>query len=234
VPAEEAGFYDRLWAERPAGLNEDEKARLAEIQRLLDTLPPVRGPILEVGCGTGWLTSALSSRGEVRGVDTSREAIEKARARHPELSFEQIRGGEPLGDAAYGLIVSSEVIEHVEDQAGFLRLLARALRPAGHLVLTTPNARVKPHWEALDPPRQPREDWVSIPLLAKLVRQAGLQPMQTRSFFTEFSRRGRYRLVNSRRLSRLAGILARPDAVLGLAERLGWGLYLSLLARRPD
>ena len=45
----------------------------------------------------------------------------------------------PFRDATFDLIVSRSVVEHLEDPATVFRQLARALKPDGHLVFTTPN-----------------------------------------------------------------------------------------------
>ena len=43
--------------------------------------------ILEVGCGTGWLGSALCQFGDVTGTDLSEGAVEEGRALHPDVTF---------------------------------------------------------------------------------------------------------------------------------------------------
>ena len=227
--ADEGSFYDRLWAERPGSPNDDERARLAEIERLLRRVLPLRGPILDVGCGTGWLAAALAAHGAVLGVDTSEEAVAQARRRFPSLDFRKVEEAAPLDEALYALVVCSEVIEHVADQRGLMARLARAAAPGGHVVVTTPNLKVRPYWEALDPPKQPREDWLGRKDLVSLARDAGLRAIVSRSFFCGFTSAGRYRLCGSPRLERIG--LRGP--IIALAERVGWGLYLSLLARRP-
>lgn len=70
-----------------------------------------------------------------------------------DVPFTQADFNEPnfasaLGEAAFDLVVSVEVIEHVESPIGFLRNIARLLKPAGVAIVTTPNvdslpARVK-------------------------------------------------------------------------------------------
>jgi SAM-dependent methyltransferase len=45
----------------------------------------------------------------------------------------------PFADARFDALLCMEGIEHLENQAGFLRECARVLRPGGQLILTTPN-----------------------------------------------------------------------------------------------
>lgn len=49
-----------------------------------------------------------------------------------------------LRTGSFDAAVSVEVIEHVEDDVGFVRNLARVVRPGGPVVLTTPNGDAKP------------------------------------------------------------------------------------------
>jgi SAM-dependent methyltransferase len=49
-----------------------------------------------------------------------------------------------LGDGEFDLAVAVEVIEHIHDDRGFLRQMARILRPDGVAYLTTPNGDKMP------------------------------------------------------------------------------------------
>lgn len=49
-----------------------------------------------------------------------------------------------LGAASFDAAVAVEVIEHVDDDEGFVRNLARVVRPGGPVVLTTPNGDARP------------------------------------------------------------------------------------------
>lgn len=46
------------------------------------------GPVLDVGCGPGWLTGLLGSRGlKVTGIDVSNEMLRLARIHNPYVCF---------------------------------------------------------------------------------------------------------------------------------------------------
>jgi ubiquinone/menaquinone biosynthesis C-methylase UbiE len=97
---------------------------------------------LDVGCGTGEFTAALADAGaDVVGVDVARTALERARARHPELDFRQVpfSGPLPFEDNSFDLVWASEVIEHVADTARWLSEIRRVLAPGGRLLVTTPS-----------------------------------------------------------------------------------------------
>jgi len=101
------------------------------------------GFVLDIGCGTGEnLTRPLAERfAEVRflGIDDDSESIRRARsgAALPNLSF---GGYDQLAQAPNaGLIIASEVLEHVESPEQFLSATGGHLSPDGRLIVTTPN-----------------------------------------------------------------------------------------------
>lgn len=97
----------------------------------------VRNPrILDLGCGTGWTTEILSQFGTAEGVDL---APGPARRFHPDLTFHPVSS---VPQGPFDVVVSQEVIEHVDDQASYVETAFGSLRSGGHLILTTPNAAV--------------------------------------------------------------------------------------------
>jgi len=115
--------------------------RLAFCEQIIASRSPAL--VLDVGCGTGEnLTRPLAERFPgVRflGIDDDLESIRHARAGAalPNLSF----GGQEQLELApsAGLIIASEVIEHVESPEAFLSATGEHLAPDGRLIVTTPN-----------------------------------------------------------------------------------------------
>ena len=103
-----------------------------------------RGPVLDLGCGNGWLAHRLILDGhDVYGIDASVTGIEHARARHPGRFFVgRIGDGLPPGLAGveFSTVISTEVVEHLYDPRALLRSAKAALRsePEGRLILSTP------------------------------------------------------------------------------------------------
>jgi 2-polyprenyl-3-methyl-5-hydroxy-6-metoxy-1,4-benzoquinol methylase len=97
---------------------------------------------MEVGPGSGVYLPALCERFEaVTATDVEQahiDALGGVAARHANLTL--VRGDLTL--LAFGegfdLVLCSEVLEHVPDPARFIAALARAVRPGGILVLSTP------------------------------------------------------------------------------------------------
>jgi SAM-dependent methyltransferase len=97
--------------------------------------------ILEAGCGEGYGAAALARvAATVIGLDYDEPAVSHIARSYPEIAV--LRGNLaqlPVRDGAIDVVVNMQVIEHLWDQAGFLAEVARVLRPAGTLVLSTPN-----------------------------------------------------------------------------------------------
>jgi SAM-dependent methyltransferase len=76
----------------------------------------------------------------VIGLDYDLTAALHVRAAYPRVAM--IRGnlaGLPLGGDSVDVVVNFQVIEHLWDQAQFLRECRRVLRPGGELLISTPN-----------------------------------------------------------------------------------------------
>ena len=104
-----------------------------------------RAAVLDVGCGAGHFLKMLEERGyhNCTGVDVSADQVEICRKTvratiHLTNCMSYLAGNPNSAD----WIICMHVIEHLTlDEAGaFIRLLFRALRPGGTLVLATPNA----------------------------------------------------------------------------------------------
>jgi trans-aconitate methyltransferase len=103
---------------------------------LLQLLDPQRGErVLDVGCGTGQLTSEIARCGaQVTGLDNSADMLAEARKNFPELGF-------VLADAAsfnfpepFDAVFSNAALHWVKDAEGAVASIAGALRPGGRFV----------------------------------------------------------------------------------------------------
>jgi len=146
---------ERLWPKA----SEEESARRnnpADWQRYDFAASRVTGArVLDCACGAGYGTSLLGRGGAARavGVDVAADALDWARGEYSSqvTEFRQASGDTlPVADGEFDCVVSFETIEHIaEDRAAaFIAELARALRPGGLLLLSTPltygSARLHP------------------------------------------------------------------------------------------
>ena len=105
-----------------------------------------RQPVLDLGCGRGEFLEVLRQDGlSAHGVDLDRAMVEHCRSKGLDVSEADVVDYlETLSDASVGVVFASHVIEHLP-YPRLLRFLnaARAkLRPAGLLIVETPN----PHY----------------------------------------------------------------------------------------
>lgn len=99
------------------------------------------GPVLDVGCGPGTVTTYLAERGlDVSGVDLSARMVDHARRLYPDLQFAVASATDlNLADSSLGGILGwwslFNLPRHVLPQV--LKSFARALVPGGHFIIGT-------------------------------------------------------------------------------------------------
>jgi SAM-dependent methyltransferase len=120
-------------------LNEEEsRGYLANIRQELKFIEGLKpGKILDIGCGPGWLLSAVDPAWEKYGIEPSRTAGAIAAAHaHIEIgNFEDAVSD----NKAFDLIVMYHVIEHMQNPVDALKSVHSMLYPKGHLILGTPD-----------------------------------------------------------------------------------------------
>jgi 2-polyprenyl-3-methyl-5-hydroxy-6-metoxy-1,4-benzoquinol methylase len=101
-----------------------------------------KGSVLDVGCGEGYGTYFLSRRcKEVIGIDTFQDTINhcKKTYRSKNLEFYKYDGKKiPFSNNSFDIITCFQVIEHVKEEALFLREIKRILKADGTALFTTP------------------------------------------------------------------------------------------------
>jgi SAM-dependent methyltransferase len=105
-------------------------------------LPVGGATVVEAGCGEGYGGQLLAEAGAVQvvGLDLDQPSLSHVAAAYP--GVHPVRANLvslPLAAGCADVVVSSQVVEHLWDQNGFVRECARVLRPGGRLALTTPN-----------------------------------------------------------------------------------------------
>lgn len=203
-----------------AGVQKEAAQRLVAFLNLrAGALPP--GPILEVGCGTGFVSEGLCSIFPDRTVhltDLSEgmvrycaESVASRRSTHVSAftaDAEFWRGGDE-----YALIVAAFVAQWFKDPAAGLRRLARSLRPGGILLASVPTAASFPEWRrACDEAREP---FTGAPLpeaseLAAGLTSAHLDVEWTEASFTETFRSPLDFLIHLKRMGAAAGSSREP------------------------
>lgn len=99
--------------------------------------------VLNVGVGAGFLEELALRKGvDIHALDPSAAAIERLRERLPIGERAVVADVEriPYPIAAFGVVIMSEVLEHLDDRAlsQGLAEVRRVLEPAGRFILTVP------------------------------------------------------------------------------------------------
>ena len=132
------------------------------LRHLFLTLQKLEGPILELGCGCGWLALELARQGrEVEALDASRSSLQIARffnghrqtdvedfapefcgltvkpaGRQGRVRFEQADlNSFRIPEGRFAAVVAWEALHHVHNVAGLIDQVKRGLRPDGLFIV---------------------------------------------------------------------------------------------------
>lgn len=102
--------------------------------------------VLDVGCGDGVAINLLTRFRvlDLYGIDDSEQALAVARAKNPSAQF--IQGDVchlEYADNTFDLVISSDVIEHVENPHKMLEEIKRVAKPEANIIIGTPIRRTQ-------------------------------------------------------------------------------------------
>jgi len=104
---------------------------------VVQQLAPQQGErILDLGCGTGYLTNLIAQAGaRVVGIDKSASMIERARAAYPDLDFQVRTATDFHFDTPFDAIFSNATLHWVLDKEAAIDNIYNNLRAGGRLML---------------------------------------------------------------------------------------------------
>ena len=181
--------------------------------------------VLEVGCGTGRLATALAERGaRVWGVDPSAEMLAQARAgAGRSVGFKQGRAEElPFKDGWFERVVLRLVV-HLVDRSRALPELARVLVPGGRATIATyVPEHFEQYWLTSVFPEIAEIDLARFPKPATLVGElegVGFEPLAIRTLTQRIrlSREDALERIRGRYISTLR-LLDDDQVAAGLAR----------------
>ena len=138
-----------------------------------DLVPKPSWKVLDVGTSTGTNLRLLNNMGfeEVTGLDLNPEAIRFC----AEKGLGDVKLGDienlPFENETFDLVLATDIIEHVDDDARAVRELQRVLAPGGKLLITVPAFTAL--WGHNDDTSHHKRRYVAREVLA-LIKSAGL------------------------------------------------------------
>jgi len=111
------------------------------LHMILEWAPSGLRRVLVNGCGVGMYLRALQeSVPEVHGIDIEADHLRAAAANAPCAPLNLSRGEQlPYADGCFDLVLSHEVLEHVQDDKRAATEMVRTLRVGGRAVIFAPN-----------------------------------------------------------------------------------------------
>lgn len=98
--------------------------------------------VLDIGCGNGSLSYLVAKQGcEVIGIEDSASGVATASKNFPECKFIYASVYDlPYSEleGSFDVVISAEVIEHLQFPRELIRAAKKCLKPNGSLILTTP------------------------------------------------------------------------------------------------
>lgn len=148
---------------------------------LLDTFEPYRktNKILDVGCGYGFFLEVARERGwEIQGVEFSEPAAAHCREENIPVHTGEINSAR-FAPESFDVIVSLEVIEHLNNPLEYLRKNFELLRKGGAMYVSTPNFnaylrhRLKEKYDVIEYPNH--LCYYTVKTLSNVFKKTGFQ-----------------------------------------------------------
>jgi 2-polyprenyl-3-methyl-5-hydroxy-6-metoxy-1,4-benzoquinol methylase len=231
--------YEAVVDERYA---EEREGRVHTFRRAVEEIEQFAAPgrLLDIGAHLGVFVEVARAHGwDAVGIEPSRWAVNAARARNVPVRWGTI-ADLANSDMQYDAITMWDVIEHLPDPSGDVRLLRRALRPGGLIAVSTmdvdaPIARVLGRrWPWY---MQMHLSYFSRKTLARMIENAGYRVVGIQRH-TRIVRLGYVTHQIAERLGPVLGPVARAISRSRLGERLvsiDFGDIITLYAvSRPE
>jgi 2-polyprenyl-3-methyl-5-hydroxy-6-metoxy-1,4-benzoquinol methylase len=160
-----SGYHQAL-ADPASEVTQSHRRQGREYLEWLASVGADRGRLLDVGCSVGVFMAEARDHGfTVRGVEFSADTADVARSLYGlDVQTGTIDDLTSDGVEPFDIVTMWDVIEHLEDPLGALRIVHRLLRPGGVVAIRTPNidglfprrsyriGRAIRHWPHAEPP----------------------------------------------------------------------------------
>ncbi len=129
---------DTEWAVALFGKSVLKQAKYRHILELLDD--PTGKVNLDIGADNGVISYLLRQRGgQWRSADLDPRAVASIRQLVGEEVYQLDGASTPFDDRTFDQVVIVDYLEHIADDRGFARELARIMKPGGRLIVNVPH-----------------------------------------------------------------------------------------------
>ena len=233
--SEQIVFYDRWNENNRAGqlsdINEEIRVRGLRVLEHVRAAELKQPKILEVGCGTGWLTELLSNLGPVTAIDLSPRAIEIAKERG--IDAELIAGDffqQAFPAQHYDVGICIETLFYVSDQSGFLKKFASLMKPGALVGFSTINKFVYERSSDIGAPEEGQvRHWLSKAEMRKML--APYFDLVSIETLVPRGDTGILQFVNSFKVNAILGRIFSHQNIKQAKEKLGLGGGIVIMAR---
>jgi 2-polyprenyl-3-methyl-5-hydroxy-6-metoxy-1,4-benzoquinol methylase len=234
--AEQIAYYDRWNEDNRAGqlsdINNEVRVRGLRVLEHVCASGLKQPKIIEVGCGTGWLTELLSELGSVTAIDLSPRAIEIAERRGLDAEF--IAGDFFQHDFSaqhYDVGICIETLFYVSDQSEFLKKFASLMKPGALVGFSTINKFVYERSSDIGAPEEGQvRHWLSRADMRKMFSPyfdiVSIETLEPRGDT------GILRFVNSFKVNNILGRIFSDQFIKKTKEKLGFGGGIVYMCRR--
>ena len=155
-----------------------QKSIVSEIKHILRS----KMKVMDVGCSTGHFLQSLKDLvGERVGLELQKEAGEFVQKKFKIPVYSEPIETAKIKEGPFDLITTLQVLEHIDDPAGFLEGIGRNLKPGGYLYIEVPNIddallscyNIKGFANFYF--REPHVSYFSVKSLKRLLKDAGFR-----------------------------------------------------------
>ena len=160
------------------------RARNAIILWALRKYFPNFQSLLEVGCGTGFVLSAITNafpHAKISGSELHTAGLKFAARRLPDIDLRQMDARKLPYEAEFDVMAAFDVIEHIAEDEMVLQNFYRAIKPGGGCVITVPQHQWL--WSPVDEAACHQRRYSAKELHEK-VQAAGFRIVRSTSFVT--------------------------------------------------
>jgi SAM-dependent methyltransferase len=171
--------------------------------------------LLEVGCGTGFVISAIAQAfpdARITGSEIYTNGLTFAAPRAPGVELMQMDARYLPYESEFDVVAAFDVIEHIDEDERVLKNFYRALKPGGHCLITVPQHQWL--WSPVDEAACHKRRYGAHDLHAKMT-SAGFSILRSTSFVTLLLPLMLASRLHTRRTRQVGGseTLALPPAI---------------------